>query len=167
MQAIAVVKGASMVMNKKIDEIESVLEAFKTDQNSDPSSLLWFRSNADIALMLLAWNKVSVRLLINSKSRPKRLDDQWVWLWQNYSFSVVDWCDLGGIVDYRYGARLVARIMRLQLVFPDGTLAKWVTQYITVSAIHEVDKKTPKKEAPPPPKHSEDFAPPELEDDNE
>ena len=152
-----------MVAESKLSEIDDVIEIFKAEQADDPSGLLWFQNKeSQMSNMLLAWTKVPIRLIGKTSGMPKGLPDLWVWLWQNYSFSVISWCDLAGIVDYRFGVRLAARIMQLRLVFPDNTLAQWVEQYITISALHEINRRTPKSSQP----EGAD-EPPELKDDED
>jgi hypothetical protein len=129
---------------KTTEDVEDVLDLFQTSQNDDATTLHWFRSNSDIAKLVMAWRKVNVKQIESKEPLPSRLADQWSWLWRHYSFSLSDWLSLVGIQDLRYGVRLITRVIRLRLVFPDNTYPGWLDRYITISAIYETDRKTPK-----------------------
>jgi len=154
-----------MVTNARIVEVEDVLDFFKSAEDNDVSSLLWFKSNADVSRMMLAWRKLPIRLIGGSKGIPSVPSERWRWLWTNYTLSIIEWCDLAGITDYRYGARLAARILKLRLVFPDNSIAKWADQYITMTALYETTKGTQKQSTTP--AKSNKGTPPELDDDEE
>jgi len=154
-----------MVTQAQVGEVEDVLDLFKAAQEQDTAALLWFKSSRDVMAMILAWSKVPAKLKVCGTKVPKDLVERWAWLWKNYEFSVIEWCDLAGVVDYRYGTRLASRIIRLRLIFPDNTYAKWLEQYITLSALHATTKKSPKKEKGKAGKVS--GLPPELSDDDD
>jgi hypothetical protein len=145
--------------------VEDTLEGFRSTLNQDRKALLWFRSNGDIAKLLLAWQHVDIKYTGKGGALPGEGKEQWTWLWRNYTFSYREWADLAGIADYRYATRLIARAIQLRLVLPDGTLPMWIDRYIEMSAIHEVRLITPvstqQQQAPPA------GLPEELEDEEE
>lgn len=155
-----------MVTQAKLEQISDVLEFFKAAEQ-DPSALLWYQTNPDIARLILAWAKVPITLFGTTGKPPVDVSERWAWLWRNHRFSTSAWCGLAGIADLRYGVKLCARIINLRLVFPDNTLVKWMEQFVQISAIYETSKKRQPVKQVQKPKPALSDVPPELEDDEE
>jgi hypothetical protein len=125
------------------------LDEFKAKQAEDAATLLWFNSNVDIHNLIMAWGKVPVRKIGGSKP-PKNEIERWQWLWTCYEFSPLAWMDMAGVVDRRYGMRLIERIKNLRLVFPDGTLPDWINRYLSLAAEMVIAQATPEPKKPGP-----------------
>ena len=130
---------------QRLRDFMAKLDAYEAQGAEDASTIFWMKGNPGVAKLVVSWGKIPVRSATAPVKVPKRDVDKWAWLWANYSYSAEDWLALAGIMNVKYGLRLIERVVRLRLVFPDGTLPDWIEQLISISAIATIDKLTPKE----------------------
>jgi len=116
-------------------KVLKTLEKFKEKQSEDHTVIAWFRSNYNLQKLVMAWPKVMVMPNGKAGKFPKSENEQWAWIWQHYNFSMQEWLSLAAIQNERFGMKLIDRIIRLRLVFPDGTYPQWLERYMQLGAI--------------------------------
>jgi hypothetical protein len=120
----------------KKSDVESIIEDMREDAKEDVTVVLWLRTNLDVLKLVAAWGKMHPEFIGGQGSKvPKKPKEKWLWLWRNFKYDLREWLRLAGIVNQRYGAYTVDRIINLRLVFPDGTLPIWVTDFLSISAL--------------------------------
>ena len=138
-------------LNEKAEEILQTLKLRETD---DATTLHWFVTSPIVQKVVMAWKHVEVK--VSGGGKPP--DDQarwWDWIWSRCSYSAEDWLLLAGVPNLPYGLRLLDRIIRLRLVYPDQTFPRWVDRYITLSAVKATTAVSPKMQQPPKPPKEE------------
>ena len=141
-------------MSGVYEEVQDVLNTFKTRHSQDANALHWFQANPAFQSLVLAWPRVEVKLVGKAGEAPDKEGEMWAWLWKNYRFNVADWIELAGIADKRYGLRLVDRVIRLRMVFPDGSYPRWLERFLRLSAVKATQAMIPS--APRPPEEEEE-----------
>ncbi len=137
-----------MIAAAETEDILDVLRTFKTLRVDDPNALFWFQSSPSFQKMILAWPSVPIKMIGGAGKQPREERELWAWLWKNYALDNEEWLKLAGIVDLRYGLRLIERIIKLQLVFPDGTYPTWLMRFLRVRALGMTQRVAP-RQAPP------------------
>lgn len=117
------------------EKVTKVLDKLREKTADDASAILWMRTNLNVMKLVISWGKIQHTFTGEGKRVPKDEYDKWRWLWKNYSFSLREWLEVAGIVDQAYGAKLADRIIRMRLVFPDGTYPQIVREFLNIAAL--------------------------------
>ena len=118
-----------------LERAQKVLDSLHSKVADDAAAILWVRTNLSVMKLMVAWSKIKHEFKGGAGKVPKEEYDRWTWLWRCYSFSLREWLDLAGITQQSYGARLIDRIIKLRLVFPDGTYPQVVKEFLNIAAL--------------------------------
>lgn len=154
-----------MIAKNKQEEVLDVLASFKSIQSADSTVLDWFNLDPYLQVLLLAWPKVACEIKGGTGAPPSKEHEQWAWLWKNYVYDAEEWLRLAGITNLKYGLRLIERVIRLRLIFPDGTHPSWLARFIRMRSLAATQRLVPKQQKKEEPKKKGKDG--DLEDDEE
>ena len=120
-----------------------VLARFKGSEEAE--NLVPLIEDDGLRKALVAWKSVSVRYKPSADCSQESPVDQWNWLWQQVEYDEKQFMTVAGIRPQDTVA-LLARLIGLRLIYPDGTinaLARQYLQSIIMAKLQAAQRRTP------------------------
>lgn len=128
-----------------------VLAFFKSSE--DASSIVPLVDDDELRRGIVAWKSVVIRYKQSGTCEHKDEASRWNWLWDNVEFSQDDFGTVAGVRGQDVG-KLLARLIGLRLLYPDGTIHNLAKQYLQTliwSKLRQVQSKEPRRKTEVPP----------------
>ena len=127
-----------------------VLKDFK--DNEEPDSIVPIIENEDLRNGIVAWKSVQVQYRGTAAQGCEDKDSvkRWDWMWAQITFDQGKFGVVAGIKAQEVQS-LLARLIGLRLIYPDGTINTYARQYlqsIIVSRLKISGRKNPPEKPP-------------------
>jgi len=112
------------------------LDIIKKDANSQDnvSSIIPALQNKQLQLFISQWKYIKCRFTPVNCSKPT--SDVWDWLWEN---TIIDRGN-GFTMSEKMYTNLFNTAKQMRLIFPDGTINKWASHYLSKLAMSMIKK---------------------------
>lgn len=117
-----------------------VLSHFKKSES--PENIIALVEDQDLRIGLVAWKSVKIRFKSNAECEDKDDVDRWNWLWDMVEYDEGDYGIVAGVPVHQVH-NLLKRLRGLRLIYPDGKISHFATQYlqgIVVSKLPKIKK---------------------------
>ena len=104
-----------------------VLKEFKDSES--PEYVVPLVDDAELRSGVIAWKSVVIHIKDIVTDPPENDAERWNWLWLYTEFDKNQFAVIAGVRPQSSSA-LVSRIIGLRLVYPDGTVNKYASQYL-------------------------------------
>lgn len=123
-----------------MENLYNVLSKFKA-QDSPVATLALF-SDTDLCMFLVGFMQNPSSFVDEPTSDlPKKLQDQWEWLWEHSDTDHTILAVATGLTEETIFAKF-AQAKALKLIFPDGTVSKVASQYLKTHLAAELSELT-------------------------
>ena len=115
-----------------------VLASFKDDEA--PENICPLVEDETLRNGIVAWKSVAIRYKEAEDCEYKDDTSKWNWLWTRVDYDVQRFGTVAG-VNAQGAAPMVTRLIGLRLIYPDGTISTYATQYLQSIIMAKLKKK--------------------------
>ena len=110
-------------------------------ENERPEAVLLMANNHQLMRMLVTWPNVAVKPACTTEATDSSDEEVWNWLWENTAYNPKEWSSKSG-VSSSFFEESRAILIGNRLVYPDGTLNKFVERYLREKVLGLFDAKS-------------------------
>lgn len=105
----------------------SILQEFKDAE--EPENIVPLIENSDLRNGIVAWKSTVIKYAELEPCKMKDEASKWNWLWSRVSYDPKHFGVVAG-VKAAQAETLLQRLIGLRLIYPDGTINKYASQYL-------------------------------------
>lgn len=124
-----------------------VLKEFKDAEEAE--NLVAILDDKDLQLGMMAWKNTKITYHTSQNCQSKDPIDRWEWLWSRIEFNEGDVGRVAGIKGQN-ASHLIYRLKGLRLIYPDGTISRFASQYLNALIMAKLKQVTPRSPGRPP-----------------
>jgi len=132
------------MMKRNAKTYAEKLDWFKA--NERPEGVLLIDGNHQLMRMLVAWSSVTIEPQCDVEAAACSDENAWNWLWESTSYDFEEWASKSGVSNSFFEENR-AILVGNRLVYPDGTLNKFVERYLREKVLTLFETKGKKKKA--------------------
>lgn len=95
---------------------------------------------------IIAWKSVGIRYKSASECTELDPTSRWKWLWSQVEFDSTDFGVVAGLKQQDVG-RTLTRLIGLRLIFPDGSVSRYASQYLQSIILQKINSRGRQKKA--------------------
>ncbi|HNT35928.1 MAG TPA: hypothetical protein PKH07_13135, partial [bacterium] len=105
--------------------------------------VLLVTNNYQLMRMVVSWPNLPRRHQPQGEGHGPSDDDTWRWLWDNVSYDIKQWGLMSGIPE-NFTSEFREVLVGNRLIYPDGTVNKFIERYLREQVLGLFDKKDTK-----------------------
>jgi len=115
-----------------------ILKQFK--EGADAENIVPLVEDESLRSGVVAWKSVVVKHIgeAGAECQAKDLPTQWNWLWEQVSFDIPTFGVVAGC-RAQDATTLFTRLRGLRLIYPDGTIHEYATQYLQAMILSKLN----------------------------